>query len=243
MLKAKSIIRDLKTNLKGNKIFGCYPVTSNIKESRNLDISPLDIIRALAPYEIDFKKLYKVDFDDIIYEDKEGNYISLDTDYKNTANNSYNWSSQVVFNYQQIQVIDKYDYEHVYVAIKFHRYGDVRGNYTDYMILDMSIDDFYEVVMEATMVYCTIDIKGVKYCIDTDCLKEACIFNIYCNEKGIDDYDVMLDIDNLRSKKDIKKGLKEYLKTNYAENPISDNNDDKSHPLAVLDAISNAYLN
>jgi len=215
MLKAKKILNDLKHNLKGTKrVFNYYDVEHNERESKNLSISNLDIIRALAPYEIDFKKLYKVDFDDVIYEDAEGNYISLDTDYKNTASNSYNWSSQVVFNYQQIQVIDKYDYEHVYIAIKFHRYGDVRGNYTDYMILDMSMDEFYETIMEATMVYTTITIKNVDYEISTDALKEGCLFDIYSD--GIDDYDVCLDIDNLRSKASIKKALKEYLKENAA---------------------------
>ena len=215
MLKAKRILNDLKHNLKGTKrVFNYYDVEHNERESKNLSISNLDIIRALAPYEIDFKKLYGVDFDNVIYDDAEGNYISLDTDYKNTANNSYNWSSQVVFNYQQIQVINEYDYEHVYIAIKFHRYGDVRGNYTDYMVLDMSIDEFYETIMEATRVYTTITIKNVDYEITTDCFKEGCLFDIYSD--GIDNYDVYLDIDNLRNKASIKKALRNYLKENAA---------------------------
>ena len=225
MLKAKRILNDLKHNLKGTKrVFNYYDVDHNERESKNLSISNLDIIRALAPYEIDFKKLYKVDFDDVIYEDKEGNYISLDTDYKNTANNSYNWSSQVVFNYQQIQVIaDDYHVNYrgydltnhkEYIAIKFHRYGDVRGNYTDYMILDISLDEFYEIIMDATRVYTTITINNINYEISTDALKEACIFDIYAD--NMDEYDVCLDIDNLRSKASIKKALKEYLKENAA---------------------------
>ena len=215
MLKAKRILNDLKHNLKGTKrVFNYYDVKHNERESKNLCISNLDIIRALAPYEMDFKKLYGVDFDNAIYDDAEGNYISLDTDYKNTANNSYNWSSQVVFNYQQIQVINEYDYEHVYIAIKFHRYGDVRGNYTDYMILDMSMDEFYEVIMEATRVYTTITIKNVDYEITTDALKEGCLFDIYSS--NTDDYDVYLDIDNLRNKASIKKALRNYLKENAA---------------------------
>ena len=226
MLKAKKILNDLKHNLKGTKrVFNYYDVDHNERESKNLSISNLDIIRALAPYEIDFKKLYNVDFDDVIYEDKEGNYISLDTDYKNTANNSYNWNSQVVFNYQQIQVItDDYHVNYrghdltnhkEYIAIKFHRYGDVRGNYTDYMVLDMSMGEFYEIIMEATRVYTTITIKNVDYEITTDCLKEGCIFDVWSND-GDDLYDVYLDIDNLRSKASIKKALREYLKENAA---------------------------
>ena len=216
MLKAKRILNDLKHNLKGTKrIFNYYDVEHNMRETKNLEISVLDIVRALQPYEIDFKGRYGVDFDDVIYEDAQGNYTSLDTDYKNSSNNSYNWSSQVVFNYGMIQVIDKYDIEHVYVIIKFHRYGDVRGNYTDYMVLDMSIEEFYEVVMEATRVYASVTINNVDYEIMTDCLKEGCLFDVWSKD-GDDLYDVYLDIDNLRSKKDIKKGLRKYLKENAA---------------------------
>ena len=226
MLKAKRILNDLKHNLKGKKrVFNYYDVEHNERESKNLSISSLDIIRALAPYEIDFKKLYGVDFDDVIYEDAQGNYISIDTDYKNSSNNSYNWSSQVVFNYQQVQIItDDYHVNYrghdltnhkEYIAIKFHRYGDVRGNYTDYMVLDMSMEKFYEVVAEATSVHASVTINNVDYEITTDCLKEACLFDVWSKD-GDDLYDVCLDIDNLRSKKDIKKGLRKYLKENAA---------------------------
>ena len=209
MLKAKKIIRDLK-HLKGNKIFGYYDA-ENQKESKNLEISPFDVIRALAPYEIDFKKRYEVDFDDVIYDDAQGNYDLIDLDYKE-CKNSYNWSSQIVFDYRVIRVTDNFEYSHDYIAIKFHRYGDVRGNYTDYMVLDMNIEQFYEVVMEASTVYCEIELNGNLYEISTNCFEEGCIFRVYCNDTSMDDDHVYLDIDNLRNKKDIKNALKQYLK-------------------------------
>lgn len=209
MLKAKRILRDLKHNLKGTKtIFGTYD-SSNMKESKNLDISVLDVVRALAPYEIDFKGRYGVDFDDVVYEDAQGNYISIDTDVN--SGNSYNWSSQIVFCYRTVKVMDQYGETHTYKAIMFHRYGDVRGNYTDHMVLDMSECEFCEVIADATSVSCSIDYKGNTYDISTDCFKEGCLFDIYNITTGNDDYDVMLDIDNLRNKKDIKKALAEYL--------------------------------
>lgn len=209
MLKAKRILRDLKHGLKGTKtIFGTYD-SSNMKESKNLDISVLDVVRALAPYEIDFKGRYGVDFDDVMYEDAQGNYISIDTDVN--CDNSYNWASQIVFAFNTVKVEDQYGETHTYKAIMFHRYGDVRGNYTDYMVLDMSDCEFLEVVSDATRVSCSIDYKGNTYDISTDCFKEGCLFDIYNVTTGNDDYDVMLDIDNLRSKKDIKKALAEYL--------------------------------
>ena len=209
MLKAKRILRDLKHGLKGTKtIFGTYD-SSNMKESKNLDMSVLDVVRALAPYEIDFKGRYGVDFDDAMYEDAQGNYISIDTD-KN-CDNSYNWSSQITFAFNSVEVINKNGDSNEYIAVMFHRYGDVRGNYTDYMVLDLSLSEFYEIVSDASRVNCSIDYKGNTYEISTDCFKEGCLFDIYNVTTGSDDYDVMLDIDNYRNKKDIKKALAEYL--------------------------------
>jgi hypothetical protein len=210
MLKAKKILRDLKHQLKGTKtIFGYYD-SENRKESKNLEMSELDLVRALAQYEIDFRKLYGVDYDDALWEDKEGNYELLDLDY-GKADNSYNWSSQLVFNFNQIKVVDKYGEDHIYIAFRVHRYGDVRGNYTDTMILDMDMTSFLEECMDASRVYTTVTIKGRDYHISSDCLKEGCLFDIYSNDADIDDYDVVLDIGNLRNKKDIKKAVKEYL--------------------------------
>ena len=209
MLKAKRILRDLKHGLKGTKtIFGTYD-SSNMKESKNLDISVLDVVRALAPYEIDFKSLYGVDFDDVMYDDAQGNYISIDTDVN--CNNSYNWNSQVIYCFRTVKVQDQYGKTHLYKAIMFHRYGDVRENYTDHMVLDIDEYDFVSTLSESTSVCSLITCKGNTYEISTDCFKEACQFDIYNLTTGDDDYDVCLSIDNYRNKKDIKKGLVAYL--------------------------------
>lgn len=210
MKKANIIIRDLK-HLKGETFFGgAYTVDRNERKSKNLEIGAIDLVEALKPYEVNFKSLYKVDFDDVVYCDAQGNYESIDLDI--TSDNSYNWNAQVVFNYNKIEVIDRYGMEHKYITVKFHRYGDVRGNYTDYMVLDMSLDEFYEVLMESSRVYCEIEHKGKYYEISTDIFKESCVFDIYSNDADIDDNDVYLDIDNLRNKKDIKKALVDWLK-------------------------------
>lgn len=212
MKKANSIIKDLK-HLKGNTFFGgAYTVHRNERKSRNLEIGAIELVEALKLYEVNFKALYKVDFDDVIYDDIQGNYELINLDI--TSNNSYNWNAQIVFNYNEIEVIDRYGMEHKYVTVKFHRYGDVRGNYTDYMVLDMSLDEFYEVLADASRVYCEIEHKGKCYGISTDIFKESCVFDIYSVDSDHDDYDIYLDIDNLRNKKDIKKALVNWLKEN-----------------------------
>ena len=86
MLKAKKILRDLKHQLKGTKtIFGTFD-SVNRKESKNLEMSELDLVRKLAQYEIDFRKLYGVDYDDALWYGKEGNYELLDFDYGKADN-------------------------------------------------------------------------------------------------------------------------------------------------------------
>lgn len=213
MEKANIIIRDLK-HLKGKTYYGgVYTVDRNERKSRNLEIGALDLVEALKPYEINFKALYKVDFDEVVYDDAHGYYESIDLDI--TSNNSYNWNAQVVFNYNEIEVVDRYGMEHRYIAVRFHRYGDVRGNYTDYMVLDMSLEYFYEVLADASRVYCEIEYKGEYYEISTDIFEESCVFDIYSADADIDEYDQYLDIDNLRNKKDIKKALVNWLKENY----------------------------
>lgn len=204
MKKAKKIIRDLK-HLKGNKIFGYYD-TVNQKETKNLGMSVFGIIRALSEYEIDFRKEYRVDYDDVVYEDKEGNYDLLTI---SKSDNSYNWSSMVTFNFDELEVDDR-----KLIAVKFHRYGDVRGNYSDYMVLDMTLDNFYEVIMEASRIGVTVNYKGNRYDISTDAFKEGCCFDVYCNTTDTDLCDILLDIDNTRSLKSIKKALTQYFKEN-----------------------------
>ena len=212
MKKASTIIRDLK-HLKGNTFFGGnYTVDRNERKSRNLEIGAIDLVGALKSYEIDFKKLYKVDFDSVVYDDAQGYYEKIDLDI--TSNNSYNWNGQVVFNYNEIEVTEDYGNNKRYITVKFHRFGDVRGNYTDYMVLDMSLDKFYEVLADASRVYCEIEYKEEYYEISTDIFKESCVFDIYSNGASIDEYGVYLDIDNLRNKKDIKKALVNWLKEN-----------------------------
>mgnify|MGYP003292812421 CR=1 FL=1 len=207
MLKAKKIIRDLK-HLSGKTYFGVYKATNQI-ETKNLDMSVFDIIRKLSIYEIDFKKKYKVNFDDVVYENKEGDYYELDLDIE--SNNSYNWNSQVVFNYNIISVDDIQ-----YITIKFHRYGDVRGNYTDYMVLNLSIDEFYEIIMDASRVEVLIELNNKNYIISQNCLDESCIFQIDVQANQNYYYETLsdnayLDIDNYRNINSIKKALKNYL--------------------------------
>lgn len=203
MKNAKRIIRDLK-HLKGNKIFGYYD-TVNQKESKNLEVSAFDIIRCLAEYEIDFKKLYGVSFDT-----DEANNICEEID----GDNSYNWNSQCVFTFGKVNMLIE---DKTYTYIRFHRYGDVRCNYTYSMVLDMTVQDMLIEIFENCTGYASIDYKGHTFEISQNPIDECCVYRVYCDDLNIDDDHAVMDIDNDRVKKDIKKGLVKYLKEEYSD--------------------------
>ena len=67
--------------------------------------------------------------------------------------------------------------------MKFHIAGDVRGNYTDYMLLDMTLDDFFEALSENTQVYFSTSVGKYNVSLDTDALHEGNVFNIYVTDQ------------------------------------------------------------
>lgn len=210
MKKLKKCRRDLRTMGKPMAIFGTYD-SHNMKKSRGLSINELDIIEALIKkdVEIDFKKEYGVDYNDFVYEDKNPrgfDWVELKSD------NTYNWSSQVTINFSEIEVDGVR-----YVAVKFHRYGDVRGNYTDYCVLDMTLQDFLEFLLTDTAKYMTVKIQGKNYGISQNPLNEACVFDVWSNDADYqNDHVVLLDLDNLASKREVTKALRDYLKNDAA---------------------------
>lgn len=108
------------------KIFG-QPTTLSERNAEDITVNIIDLVDALNDYEITSEKACQLlgveavdDIDDLDYT---------------TADNSYNWSGMVDHDF------DYHFYEvggEVVVSIKFHRFGDVRGNYTEtaYLLFD-----------------------------------------------------------------------------------------------------------
>ena len=59
--------------------------------------------------------------------------------------NTYNWCGKIIhdFDYRDIQV----DRDTFYIAIQVHRFGDIRGNYTEFALFKFgSFEEFFEIV-------------------------------------------------------------------------------------------------
>ena len=189
MKKLELIKKDLETlGDKGYKVFGTYPVQNMKKgEGEGLEITAIDLIEELEYYkEVDFYNLTGVDFDDYIYDDKEGNTTIIEVELEN----SYNWSCSVTFQYRAIKVRGK-----EYIAFAFHRFGDVRGNYTDYAIFDMNREELPEFLF-AIQKGITKTINGDEYYITQNLMSEHGRLDV-CNASTYNDFTIYCDDDNL----------------------------------------------
>ena len=163
--------------LKANR---CLKQLRSIDRQSNkyLDIRLKDLIENLKGYEVNAREVMGCDFDDYIWEDVEPTAEVVEADGYNSCGNSYNWCSDIVVNWYTYIINGS-----KYLAIKFHIAGDVRGNYTDTMLCDMTLDDFFEVLSDSTQVYFSTSIGKYNVSFDTDALHEGNVFNIYVTDR------------------------------------------------------------
>ena len=144
----------------------------------DLEIDTINILRDMEEYELDW-------YDFRYYtEDEDGNEIEVDIfegcetgeeildvleeygyieDTYFAADNSYNWSAPVSNDFDFKVYSDSLS-GGVFVDFMVHRFGDVRGNYTDSVIYHFdSVDEFYELLLNCNK-YVQIGNYGV--CID-----------------------------------------------------------------------------
>lgn len=128
----KTIKKDLMTM--HGKIFDTYDVKPLKKDSPAIRF--IDYLIDNAPEVNLFGTRHN--YDDCIFNDYKADEIrEID------SGNSYNWSGPVVFQYRFFEYRDR-----VYTAICFHRFGDVRGNYTKYAILNCDEEEFWELLSD-----------------------------------------------------------------------------------------------
>lgn len=182
--------------------------------TKYLDIRPKDLILALKEYEVNSVEVLGIDFDDYIWEDKlPTKAVIEDEENYNNSGNSYNWGSDIVFNWDCYKI----DGEE-YLAVKFHIAGDVRGNYTDYMLLRLDLDSFFEVVLENTQAYFSTSIGKYDVSFGTDALKEGNVFTIEVTDKNgqevITEYDKYVsDLDTSeRNRKQLQKQIRQLFR-------------------------------
>ena len=144
----------------------------------DFEIDTINILKDMEEYELDW-------YDFRYYtEDEDGNEIEVDIfegcetgdqildaleeygyieDTYFAADNSYNWSAPVSNDFY-FKVYRDFVSDGVFVDFMVHRFGDVRGNYTDSVIYHFdSVGEFYELLSNCNK-YVQIGNYGV--CVD-----------------------------------------------------------------------------
>ena len=131
-------------------------------ETNDFTINIINVLEALEPYEIT----------ESIGELTEGGYISDDCGHR--GDNSYNWMAPVNHHFN----FNIYDNKNTacgvcYVEFKVHRFGDVRGNYTETVVLQFVNDyEFLETLSECNK-YNNIEIDGNNYNVDVNIFSDG----------------------------------------------------------------------
>lgn len=183
MYTMKNMIEEMEA-LKGAKvnIFGQPVILPKDTDKTTIDI--IDILKNLEEYELaelidedEEGEEYNIltdckTGDDIIDVLTEYGYINNDCDYK--GDNSYNWSGNVSYNFD-VKIYNNALDNGVFVEFKVHRFGDVRGNYTESVILQF--DDeyvFWECIGECDK-YESVEVNGKIYDYIVSALRDTYI--------------------------------------------------------------------
>lgn len=180
MKKLNSVIMDLQ-NLRGAEveIFGQPSTLEN--EANEFEIDIIDILEDLKEYEIEMtieKPLddegYPEEFEEVETDDIEKylewlemiGYIADVDDYK--ADNSYNWMAPVS-NHFDFKIYDLHNTTNgKLIEMKIHRYGDVRGNYTETFLLEFDDDyTFLETISDHSK-FVTVEVDNIEYDIEVN---------------------------------------------------------------------------
>ena len=192
----ENIKNDIKElNGKTVKIFG-QPTTVDTTVNE-YTINILDVLNSLGEYVINTNDYIDYYYDDEVECDEEYCiFDEVDTDnvdevldilekhgYISQDNckcdNSYNYSSPINHDFDFNIYNSCYD-NSIYVEFKVHRYGDIRCNYTDTVLLKFDNDyEFFEILSENN-IYTSITVDNKEYEINIDILSDG--IEVYNND-------------------------------------------------------------
>lgn len=177
------------TNFNGNLIFGYYEAHTRVEEEF-MSFTELELCEALEEEFAGSVVMVSDNFD-----------VS---DYDNVVN-SYNFMADGIFQLRRYS-------KQCITSIQFHRYGDVRCNYTDEIYITSEYDgfeDIYEVLIGLCKTH-TFEYKGLEVTISTHPLREGGVFDVSICDKEHYQYEDLYDI--YLSDSDTPEELEECLK-------------------------------
>jgi hypothetical protein len=188
MTRLEAILKDIES-LEGKEvtIFG-QPRKLRSDEERSFMPRVKTLLNDLMKYETN-----GVTSDDVVkFYDEDNDCLEVVKDY-----NSYNFNAKIDHHLQYYHVKA---YGDDFIILSVHRYGDVRGNYTNKAVLKMTVGQFYEVASETLSVYDSIDIDGVSYNISLNFFNDdievesskGYSFNVYPD--GLEEADIITAI-------------------------------------------------
>ena len=175
MKRIYEIIEEVK-NLRGANVEVFGQPTTLPSDYGKYTIDIIAVLNHLEDYEIpeivdywDFEEDEDGEEEEVLHEISAEEYLELlDSQgmlVEETSNNTYNWSAPISDNFYY-HIYKNLKDDNLIIEIAVHRYGDVRGNYTDefYIIVD-NIDEFHEILTECD-IYNTVEIDGKEYYVD-----------------------------------------------------------------------------
>ena len=174
MKRIHEIIDEVKALRGANvRVFG-QPTTLTSDYGKYI-IDTIDILNNLEDYEIpeiiDYWTFEEEDGEDIevLEEITCEEYLNiLDDDgllVEKNSDNTYNWSAPISNDFYY-HIYENLRDDNLIIKIAIHRYGDVRGNYTDeFCIIVDSEEEFFDILSESDK-FNTIEIDGKNYYID-----------------------------------------------------------------------------
>ncbi len=210
-----NIINDLR-NLEGKEVGkNSYFHKIYTNETEITEISILDVLKSLENYEFENFTIITYEENEEGYEEEIEKEVSAEEylDYMEyeeiNCGNSYNWLAPVSnhFNYNiyKSEMLDN-----VIVEFKVHRFGDVRGNYTEECYLEFNNEyEFYDALIENSKYFKIIDKdNNIEYFITIDILNDCPTIeklDIELNEmEYIEGYESVELIDNLLEMENIE---------------------------------------
>jgi len=190
----KDIKKDLEA-LRGAdvKIFG-QPTTLPGRSDDDITVDILDLVERFTDYEVLDHKACKLLNVESVDDIENLDYTSAD--------NSYNWGGMGSNDFDY-RVYETHNGEGVVLSVKFHRFGDIRGNYTEnaYLLFD-DIYIFDEIVGEQMHDFYSV-VNGLEFMCTSHIADEY----IRCSAKtdsgyidldvlGSDKYEVLTELGN-----------------------------------------------